>query len=161
MGTRSLIGYIEKDTKKIYAIYCHWDGGIDGNGNTLVKHYNSYEKVVELINLGMLSSLGATLNECDRFENNGENKIFAYDSKDEFMRGGGWDIEFRYLFFIDKESPKWITNADLDLSDIDKLPKISEILKGESFNDWEKLFIYDRFKQAGFCIDGNNTENNI
>ena len=41
----------------IDAIYCHWDGYPSNNGALLLEHYNSEDKIRELIALGSLSSL--------------------------------------------------------------------------------------------------------
>lgn len=56
MATRSAIG-IEKDGK-IFAAYCHYDGYLENNGEILHKHYQNPEKVLKLITLGDMSSLG-------------------------------------------------------------------------------------------------------
>lgn len=50
-----------QENKKIKTIYNHWDGYIDGLGDTLLKHYTDPEKVKKLINLGDVSSVGKTL----------------------------------------------------------------------------------------------------
>ena len=55
MSTRSTIALSTKDGYK--SIYCHYDGYLAGVGTMLVKHYNTQEKVEELIALGSLSSL--------------------------------------------------------------------------------------------------------
>lgn len=57
MGTRSTIAILRADGT-VSQIYCHWDGYIDHNGRILFDHYNTAEKVEELIALGDLSSLG-------------------------------------------------------------------------------------------------------
>ena len=60
MATRSAIGFVEYDGS-ITAIYCHWDGYLEGVGNTLLKHYNDTYKVLDLLELGDISSLGEEL----------------------------------------------------------------------------------------------------
>ena len=55
MGTRSLIGIMHGNNCK--AIYCHWDGYLEHNGQILYTHYNS-AKTNYLVSLGDLSSLG-------------------------------------------------------------------------------------------------------
>ncbi len=110
MATRSAIG-MEKDGK-ILAIYCHWDGYLENNGEILYKHYQSTDKVFELLSHGDLSSLGAEIGEkhefnsksnenwCkyygrDRGEDGVEMRVF--DSRDEFVK---WysDSEYFYLW---------------------------------------------------------------
>lgn len=55
MATRSLLA--KKEGRQYKTIYCHWDGYLDYNGAILVEHYNTPEKVSELISLGDLSAL--------------------------------------------------------------------------------------------------------
>jgi hypothetical protein len=64
MGTRSRIGVMHGD--KIKSIYCHWDGYLDGVGNTLLKHYDS-AKANNLVALGDMSSLRADIGEKHAF----------------------------------------------------------------------------------------------
>ena len=59
MATRSLIGINLNDgITKI--IYCHWDGYPEHNGQLLVNNYTSPSAVLDLLELGDLSSLNAT-----------------------------------------------------------------------------------------------------
>jgi hypothetical protein len=51
---------------KIKSIYCHWDGYLDGVGNTLLKHYDS-AKANNLVALGDMSSLRADIGEKHAF----------------------------------------------------------------------------------------------
>lgn len=61
MSTRSWIAkQIGEDEYQI--IYCHFDGYLTNNGAILLDHYNTPEKVDELLALGDISSLGAKLN---------------------------------------------------------------------------------------------------
>lgn len=61
MGTPSRIGIYENNEVK--SIYCHFDGYIDYNGEILFKHYNTPERVKELIALGDLSCLGEEISK--------------------------------------------------------------------------------------------------
>ena len=56
MGTRSRIG-LQLSDDSILSIYCHWDGYPEFNGVKLVAHFDSYEKVAELIDGGDISCL--------------------------------------------------------------------------------------------------------
>ena len=56
MSTRSYI-CLEQEDGTLKGIYCHNDGHPIHNGNILIKHYASREKVEKLISLGDLSSL--------------------------------------------------------------------------------------------------------
>lgn len=61
MSTRSFIAKQIGDDKYL-TIYCHCDGYLSYNGAMLIDHYNSEEKVDELLKLGNLSSLCKKLN---------------------------------------------------------------------------------------------------
>lgn len=58
MSTRSRIGIENQETGKVWSVYCHYDGYLEGVGQTLIDHYKDREKVDELIALGDLSALG-------------------------------------------------------------------------------------------------------
>jgi len=67
MSTRSMIAFENGDVT--YAIYCHFDGYVDGVGRTLFNHYNVIEKVEKLMDLGNLSLLRPELGEKQDFSN--------------------------------------------------------------------------------------------
>lgn len=67
MGTRSCIGILEDGI--VRAIYCHWDGYPDHNGEILAEHYNTPAKARELIEIGDLSSLAPAIGERHDFNN--------------------------------------------------------------------------------------------
>ena len=66
MATRSLIG-IKLNDGITKVIYCHWDGYPEHNGQLLVDHYNSPSAIVELMELGDLSSLAETPAKCSAY----------------------------------------------------------------------------------------------
>ena len=57
MGTRSNIGVLDKEGY-CHIVYCHWDGYPSHTGKLLVKHYDTDEKVLDLISHGDMDSLG-------------------------------------------------------------------------------------------------------
>lgn len=67
MGTRSTIS-MENTDGSVTGIYCHWDGYVSHNGQILFDHYNTPERVQELIALGNISSLGAEIGEKHDFD---------------------------------------------------------------------------------------------
>jgi len=69
MATRSMIAFDNGD--EVYAIYCHWDGYIEGVGKTLFEHYTDIQKVEELMELGDLSVLGEEIGEKHPFTYHG------------------------------------------------------------------------------------------
>ena len=60
MGTRSTIA-LEFADGTVQAVYCHWDGYLDNNGQILLKHYSDPFKLRDLIDLGGFSSLDKTV----------------------------------------------------------------------------------------------------
>ena len=60
MATRSAIGVRTHDGK-IKAVYCHWDGYIEGVGATLLNFYKDVFKVHQLLDKGHISSLESTI----------------------------------------------------------------------------------------------------
>lgn len=66
MSTRSGIGFVQEDGT-IKGVYAHSDGYLSGVGLTLLEHYNTLEKVEELLSYGDISSLGDTVGEKHNF----------------------------------------------------------------------------------------------
>jgi hypothetical protein len=64
MATRSTIA-LEYADGTVEQIYCHWDGYLDNNGQLLSTHYMDPFEVQKLIDLGDMSSLGATVDSCE------------------------------------------------------------------------------------------------
>ena len=60
MGTRSTIA-LEYADGTVEQVYCHWDGYLAHNGQLLLKHYSNPFILRDLIDLGDLSSLRATI----------------------------------------------------------------------------------------------------
>ena len=56
MSTRSTIG-LQHEDGTVEAIYCHFDGYLEGVGATLNTHYTELSKIQELIDLGNISIL--------------------------------------------------------------------------------------------------------
>ena len=61
MATRSTI-WIRNEDGSRRGIYCHWDGYPSNNGKILKEHFNTPEKINQLIDGGSLSSLEAKIN---------------------------------------------------------------------------------------------------
>jgi hypothetical protein len=127
MSTRCRIGYKMRN-EKIRSIYCHHDGYPEGVGKTLLKHYDNWNKIKPLIDLGDISCLGSTIGKKHNFDDyedpqttaygrdrgeegvkarvNGSRESYANTNKD-------WDIEYFYLFeddeweILDAGKTKW------------------------------------------------------
>jgi hypothetical protein len=69
MATRSRIG-LQYDCGGIVSVYCHWDGYPEFNGKKLKEHFNTRDKVEELLDGGDMSSLWTNhdFNHCESDE---------------------------------------------------------------------------------------------
>ena len=129
MSTNSFIAY--KENNKITAIYCHWDGYLEYNGDMLKTLYPK-DRAKALVELGDISSLQGKLSSDepdfepqdhysdivkqymnktteayhrDRHENWDDVKPKQFDSVDDYrnyLKDYGW-IEFAYLFNADND----------------------------------------------------------
>ncbi len=82
MSTRSNVGIINADGS-VTAIYVHNDGYPSGVGKTLREHYNTEDKVRDLLKLGDLSILGEVIGEKHNFD--------AHDFTTKWCRAYGRD----------------------------------------------------------------------
>ena len=68
MATRSTIA-LELADGTVQQVYCHWDGYLSNNGKILQEHYSDPFKLLSLIDLGDMSSLGPEIGEKHEFDN--------------------------------------------------------------------------------------------
>lgn len=119
MGTRSNIGFLERDGSAA-VIYCHWDGYPDWNGKILSENYNSFEKLLGLMQLWDISSLGKTLEETVAYHRDrGEKRSpwRTYKSVAEVVYKGEGHI---YLWDIDRG--KWMyCRRGIDLTPLEDI----------------------------------------
>jgi len=98
MGTHSSIAVQHQD-KTISAIYCHYDGYLEGVGSSLLRHHNSQEAAEALVSLGDCSTVdgGVVAYSRDRFEL--KPKVFRDEL--DYLNHCARSIDdsgFRYLF---------------------------------------------------------------
>jgi len=63
--------------------YCHFDGYIeDGVGQMLLEHYNTEAKVLALLEVGDIRTLGPSIEESEFFKEPGSGAIFYVDYSD-------------------------------------------------------------------------------
>jgi hypothetical protein len=140
MSTRSTISIVQKNGK-VKSIYCRWDGYVSHNGKILFEHYNTEDKVKELVSLGALNSLRdnikPTNNEPHSFDSPQENVVVAYyrdrgedlmkhefDSIESFYKNGDFQ-EYNYIF----KDGKW---SYFKNDEFDKFKKLTKILINKS-----------------------------
>ena len=113
MSTRARIG-IQLPDDSILSVYHHFDGYPEGLGIKLVEHYNTYEKVTELIDGGNMSNCYSDSKfnvETGEFTPIADPKPSYYGGDneepvlsknfDEFTRIDCWQ-EFSYVFVTDR-----------------------------------------------------------
>ena len=133
MATRSRIG-IELKDGSILSAYHHWDGYPTWLGRILETHYNTKEKVSELIDGGDMSSAWTNVgwqNETRPesgpmyYSERGENCPPRYDAfLGEYLLPENSE-EYAYVF----RNGKWVC-YDMHQWEDDKLPEIVEIPSG-------------------------------
>ena len=113
MSTRARIG-IQLPDDSILSVYHHFDGYPEGLGVTLKEHYNTYEKVAELIDGGNMSNCWSDSKfdvETGEFTPIAAPKPTYYGGEDEapvlsknfddFTRIDCWQ-EYSYVFVTDR-----------------------------------------------------------
>lgn len=81
MATRSHIGLRTNLSETVDYIYCHWDGYPEHHGKILTEHYQTIDKVKQLLELGSLSVLAEEIGEKQNFDDrstHNENWCLAY-----------------------------------------------------------------------------------
>lgn len=103
MSTRSRIGAIDENGM-IHSIYCHFDGYPLGVGNILYNHYNSEEKIFELLSLGDISSLEETIEKTNAYHRDrGEDLHFELSENEKEYLEINSGQEYTYLY----KNNKW------------------------------------------------------
>lgn len=113
MGTRTAI-FQEQSNGQFLGIYIHYDGYIEGVGNTLLDHYGSRKKTFELLNKKrFLSCLGNTTEfisfeeQMEMYSNNNkdiENYCVAHNDEEYFLAESLEDIRtMQYLTYCNGE----------------------------------------------------------
>jgi len=108
MATRSLIGMnLDNGITKI--IYCHWDGYPEHNGELLVNHYNTPAAITALMELGDLSSLGESPDQCsayhrDRNEPWGMVEPRDVNTSELAAVGNDYGVDYVYVY---NENNEW------------------------------------------------------
>ena len=122
MGTRSRIG-IQLSDDSILSVYHHWDGYPTWLGKVLNTHYNSKEKVAELIDGGDMSTCWDDNNLPEYYSARGETCPPRLDNNIvEYLANGE---EYAYIF---NRKSEWVAFDRHEFDDKD--PEIVPIPSG-------------------------------
>ena len=111
MSTRSRIA-IEKQDGTVTSIYCHFDGYISGNGETLQTNYSNREKVEQLIALGDISSLKSDIDETIAYHRDrGEDLDQKQHTDVEKFYDEAFEMGEEYAYLFTKDN-KWLVCCD-------------------------------------------------
>lgn len=114
MSTRSHIAIKNLDGS-FQSVYCHFDGYLEGVGQTLLEAYKTEDKIRELISNGGMYALEYNIENIKFYKDRGEdidiNEISGLDFEDlikgenQELRDLLFDIE--YFYFFDVAQNKW------------------------------------------------------
>jgi hypothetical protein len=122
MATRSRIG-IQLSDGYVLSAYHHWDGYPEWLGRILNTHYNTHEKVEELIDGGDMSTCWNDSNEPEYYSARGEDCPPRLDAnKYDYLADGE---EYAYLFVNDE----WVCYNRHPFEE-NTMPTIAEIPTG-------------------------------
>jgi len=121
MATRSRIG-IQLADESVLSVYHHWDGYPEWLGRILKTHYNTKDKVAELIDGGDMSTCWAENKEPEYYSQRGDNCPPRLDAnKYDYLAEGE---EYAYLFVNDE----WVCYDRHEFGT--RMPTVAEIPTG-------------------------------
>lgn len=98
MSTRSYVGYYNEETKKVNYNYVHFDGYLDGVGETLINAFNSIEKAKEI---GDCKTSIRALNDdgtIDAYSDEDQHEEQPTMTLEEYIKDDDIMIEYVYVF---------------------------------------------------------------
>jgi hypothetical protein len=123
MATRSRIG-IQLADESILSVYHHWDGYPQWLGRILNTHYNTRQKVAELIDGGDMSTCWNESNEPEYYSARGEDCPPRLDAnKYDYLAEGE---EYAYIYTLKDE---WVC-YDRHQYEENTMPTVAEIPSG-------------------------------
>lgn len=100
MATRSTIAVI-RDDGTIRSVYCHFDGYLEGVGETLNNSYNSRKLAEQIVAHGSIKSLEKEIEQTVFFNDEGEPRHQFFTNFDEYIENCKYK-EFNYIFMKGK-----------------------------------------------------------
>jgi hypothetical protein len=103
MGTHAMIGFYNHEDGSVEASYVHYDGYVEGVGQTLVGFYNTPESAKAVASVGYLSSLEDDLDTSIAGSVHKNELAVPYESVEDFMKNGYDYCGAHYLYLFDGE----------------------------------------------------------
>lgn len=138
MATRSHIGKLLPSGTVKY-IYCHYDGYLDHNGRILLEHYNTPERVDQLLELGNLSVLAPEIGEKQDFDSKDRNEnyclVYGRDRGEDGQHSvltslENYNSEFvDYVYLYTEEGWKWNNSNNGDWKNVQNFLEKNHINK--------------------------------
>ena len=102
MATRSLIG-IKLEDNIVKTIYCHWDGYPAHAGKLLVDNYSTPATITELMELGDLSSLAESPDQCKAYHRDRNEPWGMVEPRDTYVSELGilandYGVDYVYIY---------------------------------------------------------------
>ena len=125
MSTRSTIA-LEFANGTIGQVYCHFDGYLENNGNILQTNWTDPFQVRDLIDRGGMSQLGNTLDQCEFYNDEGDQARYFSNFRDYW--GRGQMEEYNYILRQIGGKPVWFVScfvSDDEFVTIDQAMELS------------------------------------
>lgn len=109
MATRSIVAYIDKETGKVRATYCHWDGYIKGGvGEELFDNYNTYETAKSLVDAcSVYSSIAGEIEFMEDCADFLHYEFQNFEEFEDFVKDGADGTDFAYIFMQREHPAEW------------------------------------------------------
>ena len=120
MGTPAMIGSWNATTGEVTASYVHYDGYVQGVGNTLVKSYNDFIGAEIVATGGYLSSLTEDYAK-SRSESVHSDEAVTYGSVDEYLDEGYDYASAHYLYLWDGDAWFYTERGNKDKSKFEEV----------------------------------------
>jgi len=138
MSTRAAIAKLNTDTNEAKLIYCHSDGYLEYTGKILNEHYNSEDKVDELLSYGDLSiinenigeKLDVPFNDYTAFANKKQCRFYMRDrgeknkeatdlsntncAENALLEYGFENMDVDFVYAFDTRLQKWYVYKDIN-----------------------------------------------
>mgnify|MGYP006158969001 FL=1 len=138
MSTRAAIAKLNTNTNEAKLIYCHSDGYLEYTGKILNEHYNSEDKVDELLSYGDLSiinenigeKLDVPFNDYTAFANKKQCRFYMRDrgeknkeatnlsntncAENALLEYGFENMDVDFVYAFDTRLQKWYVYKDIN-----------------------------------------------